>query len=193
MSVCSHYKVWLSSIFFTRFAWALFPSISTFLQTSVSRLLLLRTKDGQSAKDVSGSQCQNFTKASSQASNERSHPSELEPIVESRVEGCESDSETPDDDVDRVDTVELRKYQQRRESWLQKERAQLVPVGSKPDDVFWTRRASDDSVLVLSSLAIRSPSKGVGRPKRALDDSTLTLGETATSSKRRLYLQAFAR
>ena len=103
---------------FARFAWALFPSISTSLQTSVSRLLSLSTKDGQVEKDVTGSQCQGFTKVPSQASKKRSRPSELEPISESRVEEEERkiNSETSDEDIDQIDTVEWRWYQQRRES-----------------------------------------------------------------------------
>ena len=129
----------------------------------------------------------------SQASKKRSRLSELEPISGSRVEECEINSETSDEDIDQMDTVEWRRYQQRRESWLQKERAKLVPIGLKSDDFAWKRRPSDDSVLVLSSLAVRNPPKEVGRPKRAVDDSTVMLGETATSSKRQLYLQAFAR
>ena len=51
-----------------RFAWALFLSVRTFLMSSVSRLLLLRTKDGQDAKRVSSSQCRAFAKVPSRAS-----------------------------------------------------------------------------------------------------------------------------
>ena len=72
---------------FARSAWALFSSITWFLQASVSLFRLLRTKDGQSAKDVFDSQCQTFVQVSSEASINRSRSSKLEPTLESGVEG----------------------------------------------------------------------------------------------------------
>ena len=110
---------------FARFAWNLFPSISTFLQSSTSRSLLLRTKDGQIKQDVSGSQCREFTKVPSQASKKRSRLSELEPVSESKVERCEINSQTSDQDIDKIDTVEWRRYQHRPESWLQKGKGEV--------------------------------------------------------------------
>ena len=66
---------------------------------------------------ASGSQCLAFTKASSRPFKKRSRSSDLSDISEARdEEGCGSDNETPDEDVDQIETVESVYYQQIAES-----------------------------------------------------------------------------